>query len=145
MEAAATGRRRQARPPLPPLALALVAPRRVVALSVSDVGGTTGGSGSGAFGPARTAADQGSVPTGAAPAAAEPSSATAAAEATMRLASVGDCLTCRVTGTVGFLGCAAYVAWSIREVPKANVAHRATGFAMAGAFAAVGVYRALMP
>ena len=55
-----------------------------------------------------------------------------------------DCLSCRVTGTVVFLAASAYLTAHTYASPPASPIQRSLTLAIAGAFAALGVARALI-
>lgn len=55
-----------------------------------------------------------------------------------------DCLSCRVLGTSACALGAALVAWEVYREPRRAMSHRLAMGVFAGAFVALGVYRATM-
>jgi hypothetical protein len=55
-----------------------------------------------------------------------------------------DCFSCRAVGTVIPLGCSAYLASILKDIPRRNVAHRGMVIVFAAGFAAMGCVRAFI-
>ena len=55
-----------------------------------------------------------------------------------------DCFSCRAIGTVVPLGCSAYLAVALKDIPRGNILHRGMVVAFAAGFATMGCVRAMI-
>ena len=72
----------------------------------------------------------------------DPAAAAAAGQGVPGVGGEGDCIACRVSGTLAMGGAAGYLFWHSTKVPKSHFAHRIALSTMGTGFAVLAVMRA---